>query len=147
MIGNVLRTIATDIALPIAAYFILVAVGIPPVWALASSAGVSVITLAGRWLRTREVSTLGFLVLIQFALGVVGVIMSETALSFLGLGVKLPDVSLGTLLAAGANATQAAPWQFYFPAGILTLLTVSMAFIADGLRDALDPNSRSGGQA
>ena len=93
------------------------------------------------------VPNIGSLLIIQFALGVVGVIMSETALSFLGLGVKLPDVSLGTLLAAGANATQAAPWQFYFPAGILTLLTVSMAFIADGLRDALDPNSRSGGQA
>lgn len=93
------------------------------------------------------VPNIGSLLIIQAALGVVSTIMSETALSFLGLGVKLPDVSLGTLLAGGANAVEASPWLFYFPAGILTLLTVSMAFIADGLRDAIDPNSNSGGRA
>ena len=42
---------------------------------------------------------------------------------------------------------QSSPWLFYFPAATLTLLTVSMAFIGDGLRDALDPNSNSGGKA
>ncbi|MDO5032925.1 ABC transporter permease [Corynebacterium sp.] len=93
------------------------------------------------------VPNIGSLLIIQAALGVVSTIMSETALSFLGLGVKLPDVSLGTLLAGGANAVEASPWMFYFPAGVLTLLTVSMAFIADGLRDAIDPNSNSGGRA
>ena len=80
-------------------------------------------------------------------LGVVGTVMSETALSFLGLGVKLPDVSLGTLLTGGTASLVSTPWQFYFPAAVLTLLTVSMALIADGLRDALDPNSKSGGNA
>jgi peptide/nickel transport system permease protein len=40
-----------------------------------------------------------------------------------------------------------APWIFLFPGLILTLLTVSMAFVADGLRDALDPNSVAGGRA
>lgn len=93
------------------------------------------------------VPNIGSLLIIQFALGVVSTVMSETALSFLGLGVKLPDVSLGTLLSVGANAIESSPWQFYFPAGVLTLLTVSMAFIADGLRDAIDPNSNSGGRA
>ena len=87
------------------------------------------------------------LLIIQLMLGIVSTIMSETALSFLGLGVKLPDVSLGTLLQTGTSTLITAPWQFYFPALILTLLTVSMAFIADGLRDALDPNSNSGGSA
>ncbi len=93
------------------------------------------------------VPNIGSLLIIQAALGVVSTVMSETALSFLGLGVKLPDVSLGTLLAGGANAVEASPWLFYFPAAVLTLLTVSMAFIADGLRDAIDPNSNSGGRA
>ncbi|WP_291314816.1 ABC transporter permease [Corynebacterium sp. UBA2622] len=87
------------------------------------------------------------LLIIQFMMGLVATIMSETALSFLGLGVKLPDVSLGTLLQVGTTTLRTAPWQFYFPALVLTLLTTSMAFIADGLRDALDPNSNSGGKA
>ena len=86
------------------------------------------------------------LLVIQFMMGVVSTVMSETALSFLGLGVKLPDVSLGTLLQTGTGTLITTPWQFYFPAGVLTLLTVSMAFIADGLRDAFDPNSNSGGR-
>lgn len=92
------------------------------------------------------VPNIASLLIIQFMMGVVSTVMSETALSFLGLGVKLPDVSLGTLLSGGAGALSSAPWQFYFPALVLTLLTVSMAFIADGLRDALDPNSNSGGR-
>lgn len=87
------------------------------------------------------------LLVIQFMMGVVSTIMSETALSFLGLGVKLPDVSLGTLLQTGTGTLLTTPWQFYFPALVLTLLTVSLAFIADGLRDAFDPNSKSGGRA
>lgn len=93
------------------------------------------------------VPNIGSLLIIQFVFGVIGTVMSETALSFLGLGIKLPDVSLGTMLQDGVNVINASPWQFYFPAGVLTLLTVSMAFIGDGLRDALDPNSNSGGKA
>ncbi|AZA13852.1 ABC transporter permease [Corynebacterium choanae] len=93
------------------------------------------------------VPNIGSLIIINLALGVVSTVMSETGLSFLGLGVKIPDVSLGTLLSTGANSLESSPWEFYFPAAVLTLLTVSMAFIADGLRDALDPNSSAGGQA
>ncbi|MCU9518962.1 ABC transporter permease [Corynebacterium sp. ES2794-CONJ1] len=87
------------------------------------------------------------LLVIQFVLGTVSTVMGETGLSFLGLGVKLPDVSLGTLLSGGTATVLTAPWQFYIPATILTLLTVSLALIADGLRDAIDPNSKSGGNA
>ncbi|APT93790.1 peptide ABC transporter permease [Corynebacterium phocae] len=87
------------------------------------------------------------LLVIQFVLGTIATVMGETGLSFLGLGVKLPDVSLGTLLSGGTATLITAPWQFYVPAAILTLLTVSLALIADGLRDAIDPNSKSGGKA
>ena len=84
---------------------------------------------------------------IKPTLGVVSTIMSETGLSFLGFGIKQPDVSLGSMLADGANSVYSAPWLFAFPSLLLVMLTVSMALIGDGLRDALDPNSKAGGNA
>ncbi|PRQ12557.1 peptide ABC transporter permease [Corynebacterium sp. 13CS0277] len=102
---------------------------------------------SGKILARHMIPNIGSLLVINLTLGVVSTVMSETGLSFLGLGVKIPDVSLGTLLSTGAGALESSPWEFYFPATVLTLLTVSMAFIADGLRDALDPNSSAGGKA
>ena len=90
---------------------------------------------------------IGSLLVINFTIGVVNAVVTETALSFLGFGVKLPDVSLGALIGYGSSTLVSAPWLFYFPAAALTLLTVSMALIADGLRDALDPTSAAGGRA
>lgn len=90
---------------------------------------------------------IGSLLVVNFTLGLVTAVMTETGLSFLGFGVKAPDVSLGSLIGSGASTITSAPWLFYFPAAALTLLTVSMALIADGLRDALDPNSAAGGRA
>ncbi|MFE2772552.1 ABC transporter permease [Microbacterium resistens] len=90
---------------------------------------------------------IGSLLVINFTLGIVTAVMAETGLSFIGFGVKIPDVSLGSLIGTGANSISSAPWLFYFPAGALTLLTVSMALVADGLRDALDPTSAAGGRA
>ncbi len=87
------------------------------------------------------IPNLSSLLVINFALAVVGTVLTETGLSFLGLGVKIPDVSLGSLLQSGVGTIVASPWLFYFPAGVLTLLTVSMTLMADGLRDALDPNA------
>ena len=93
------------------------------------------------------VPNIGSLLVINFTLGVVGAVMTETGLSFIGFGVKIPDVSLGSLIGEGAATVTSAPWLFYFPAVALTLLTVSMALVADGLRDALDPTSSAGGRA
>lgn len=93
------------------------------------------------------IPNIGSLLVINFTYGVVSTVMAETALSFLGFGVKVPDVSLGVLLSVGNANLYSAPWLFFIPAAILTVLTVSMAFIADGLRDALDPNSAAGGRA
>lgn len=90
---------------------------------------------------------IGSLLVINFTLGLVTAVMTETGLSFLGFGVKAPDVSLGALIGSGASVMTSAPWLFYFPAAALTLLTVSMALVADGLRDALDPTSAAGGRA
>lgn len=93
------------------------------------------------------VPNIGSLLVINFTLGVVTAVMTETGLSFIGFGVKIPDVSLGSLIGIGAASVTSAPWLFYFPALALTLLTVSMALVADGLRDALDPTSAAGGRA
>lgn len=93
------------------------------------------------------IPNIGSLLIINLMLGVVSAVMTETGLSFLGLGVKIPDVSLGTLLQQGAGGVLSMPWTFWVPAGTLTMLTVSMALVADGLRDALDPNSSAGGTA
>ncbi len=102
----------------------------------------------GIWVVIRHIiPNIGSLLIIQFTLGVVGAVLTETSLSFLGFGIKAPDVSLGALIGSGANTITSAPWLFYFPATALTLLTVSMALVADGLRDAFDPSSTAGGQA
>lgn len=93
------------------------------------------------------IPNIGSLLIVSFTLGVVATVGSETALSFIGFGVQLPDVSLGTMLSDGSNTITSAPWLFAYPAALVTLLTVSMALIGDGLRDALDPTSRSGGRA
>ncbi|MGW2840825.1 ABC transporter permease [Streptomyces sp. NPDC001493] len=90
------------------------------------------------------IPNLGSLLIVNLTLGVVATVLSETALSFLGFGVQTPDVSLGTMLADGAGAITSAPWLFAFPAGLVVLLTVSMTFVGDGLRDALDPTSATG---
>nr|WP_237528001.1 MULTISPECIES: ABC transporter permease [unclassified Streptomyces] len=90
------------------------------------------------------IPNLGSLLIVNLTLGVVTTVLSETALSFLGFGVQTPDVSLGTMLADGATTITSAPWLFAFPAGLVVLLTVSMTFIGDGLRDALDPTSVTG---
>jgi peptide/nickel transport system permease protein len=93
------------------------------------------------------IPNLGSLLVVSFTLGVVATVQAETALSFVGFGVQPPDVSLGTMLSDGANTVSSAPWLFVVPATLVTLLTVSVALIGDGLRDALDPSSRSAGRA
>jgi len=63
----------------------------------------------------------------------------EAVLSFLGLGVQPPEVSLGSLVASGQDAAATLPWLFSFPAGFLVVTVLSVNFIGDGLRDVLDP--------
>lgn len=93
------------------------------------------------------VPNLGSVLIINTVLGVIGAINGETALSFLGLGIKAPDTSLGTLLNAGQSVVQTSPWVLLVPSVVLVLLTFSVQLIGDGLRDAIDPYSRSVGKA
>lgn len=84
--------------------------------------------------------------IVDFTLGVVRAIMSETALSYFGFGVQSPDTSLGTLLAEGAPRATTSPWVFLAPALVLVFILLSVNFLGDSLRDALDPSSKSGGE-
>ncbi|AKU15266.1 ABC transporter permease [Luteipulveratus mongoliensis] len=90
------------------------------------------------------IPNIGSYLIINLTLGIVSTVLSETALSFLGFGIKAPDVSLGTMLADGSSSITTAPWLLAFPAGVLVLLTVSVTLIGDGIRDAADPTSKVG---
>lgn len=69
-------------------------------------------------------------------------ILLETALSFLGYGIKAPDVSLGGLVSANEAAFQTRPWLFWWPASFIVGLALLVNFVGDGLRDAFDPRHK-----
>lgn len=66
-------------------------------------------------------------------------ILAETALSYVGFGIQSPDTSLGLLISNAQGAVTTRPWLFYFPGIFIILIALSVSFIGDGLRDALDP--------
>ncbi len=70
------------------------------------------------------------------------VILLESFLSFLGLGVQEPLTSLGALIAEGASNIQAAPWLLIFPSIFFVVTLFALNFLGDGLRDAFDPRDR-----
>ncbi|MDN4642604.1 ABC transporter permease [Arthrobacter sp. PsM3] len=69
-------------------------------------------------------------------------ILTETALSYLGVGVKAPDTSLGLLISQNQAAFATRPWLFWFPGLFIVLICLSINFIGDGLRDAFDPRQK-----
>jgi peptide/nickel transport system permease protein len=81
-------------------------------------------------------------IIVSGTLGVAAAILSEAYVSFFGLGVQPPTASWGNLVVGSYNYLQTAPWLWIFP-GLLILLTVlSINFVGDGLRDALDPHTQ-----
>jgi peptide/nickel transport system permease protein len=82
-------------------------------------------------------------IIVSATLGVANAILAEAYISFLGLGVQPPTATWGNMLDGANNYLDKAPWMWFFP-GMLILLTVlSINFLGDGLRDALDPHSRA----
>lgn len=71
-----------------------------------------------------------------------GAILAETALSFLGFGVKPPDVSLGLLISEYQDTFSISPWLFWWPGALIVSIALCVNFIGDGLRDAFDPRQR-----
>jgi oligopeptide transport system permease protein len=81
-------------------------------------------------------------VVVYVTLTIPAVILAESFLSFLGLGVQPPMASLGTLIANGAQDMELAPWLLIFPSLVMVVTLMSFNFIGDGLRDAIDPKDR-----
>jgi peptide/nickel transport system permease protein len=82
-------------------------------------------------------------IIVSATLGIANAILAEAYISFLGLGVQPPTATWGNMLDGANNYLDTAPWLWFFP-GLLILLTVlSINFLGDGLRDALDPRSRA----
>ena len=86
-------------------------------------------------------NTLGVLIVFVF-LELPGVILGEAFLSFIGLGINPPKASWGTLAQDGYTSYQSHPYIIVIPSVAIAWLILSAFFVADGLRDALDPRSR-----
>ena len=70
-------------------------------------------------------------------------ILSEAYISFLGMGVQPPTATWGNMLEGAYNYIESSPWLWFFPGTLILLTTLSINFLGDGLRDALDPHSRA----
>ncbi len=81
-------------------------------------------------------------VIVYSTLTIPGVMLSEAFLSFLGLGIREPQASWGTLVNDGANAMVVYPWLLIGPGAMMTTTLFCLNFLGDGLRDALDPSAR-----
>jgi peptide/nickel transport system permease protein len=77
--------------------------------------------------------------IVAATLGVAGAILTESTLSFLGLGIQLPTATWGNMLRAAQNDMSTAPWLAFFPGLFIFLTILSVNYIGDGMRDALDP--------
>jgi len=87
------------------------------------------------------INTLGIIIVFVF-LELPGVILGEAFLSFIGLGINPPKASWGTLAQDGYTEYQVHPWLIVIPSLMIAWLILSAFFIADGLRDALDPRMK-----
>jgi len=105
----------------------------------AQAGGVS----TARIIRRHIVPNLLGVVVVYVTLTIPQVILVESFLSFLGLGVQEPMTSWGALVNEGASEMEVAPWMLVFPAIFLTVTLFCFNFLGDGLRDALDPRDRS----
>ena len=83
-------------------------------------------------------------VIVYITLTIPQVVLFESFLSFLGLGVQEPQTSLGALVSEGVSRMERAPWMLLFPASFLALLLLCLNFLGDGLRDMFDPKSHTG---
>ena len=81
-------------------------------------------------------------VIVQVSFVFASAIITEAALSFLGVGMKIPNASLGTLLNGGYKVFKLYPYQMFIPAAILCVIMLSFNLFADGLRDAFDPKMK-----
>ena len=82
-------------------------------------------------------------IVVSATLGVAGAISLEAYVSFLGMGVRAPTATWGNMLENAYRYIESAYWLWLFPGLLIVLITISINFLGDGLRDALDPRSRT----
>jgi oligopeptide transport system permease protein len=104
----------------------------------AHAAGVGSITMIRRHVIPNVIGP----VVVYVTLTIPTVILAESFLSFLGLGVQEPMTSWGRLISEGAQEIETAPWMLIFPASFMAATLFCFNFIGDGLRDAFDPKDR-----
>jgi peptide/nickel transport system permease protein len=80
-------------------------------------------------------------IIVAATLGVANAILAEAYISFLGMGVQPPTATWGNMLDGAYNYIQSAPWLWIFPGLMIVLTVLSINFLGDGLRDALDPTT------
>ncbi|MBU9683324.1 ABC transporter permease [Burkholderia gladioli] len=96
----------------------------------------------GTIVRRHIVPNLLGVVVVYATVSVPGIILTESVLSFLGLGVQEPMTSWGMLIQDGAQKLDGMPWLLLAPAVLLCVTLYCVNFLGDGLRDALDPKDR-----
>jgi peptide/nickel transport system permease protein len=82
-------------------------------------------------------------IVVTATLGVANAITLEAYISFLGMGVRAPTATWGNMLENANNYIESAAWLWFFPGLLIVLTVLSINFLGDGLRDALDPRSRT----
>jgi oligopeptide transport system permease protein len=99
---------------------------------------------AGKWkiLRTHLLPNTIGPILVNYTMSVPGAIGAEAYLSYLGLGISIPEASWGNLLQMGADQFPGSLWLFFTPAIVFALTMLAFNLLGDGLRDALDPRMR-----
>jgi peptide/nickel transport system permease protein len=83
-------------------------------------------------------------IIVSATLGIAGAILSEAYVSFLGLGVDAKTPTWGNMMQLGYKYISTAPWMWIFPGILIVMVVLSINFVGDGLRDALDPRSTKG---
>ncbi|GAA1118844.1 ABC transporter permease [Nesterenkonia jeotgali] len=84
-------------------------------------------------------------IVVNATFAIAAAILLETTLSYLGFGVQAPETSLGALIQNNQNAFTTRPWLFWFPGLFIIAIALSVNFIGDGLRDAIDPRQKRTG--
>jgi len=82
-------------------------------------------------------------IIVAATLGVAAAILSEAYISFLGLGVQPPTATWGNMLDQAYHHLDTEPWMWFFPGVLIVLTVLSINFLGDGLRDALDPKTQN----
>jgi oligopeptide transport system permease protein len=96
----------------------------------------------GRIIRKHILPNCLSVIIISTALQIPSAIFTESFLSFIGIGVKAPMPSLGSLANAAREGLQSYPYKLVFPALMICLIVLSLNLLGDGLRDAFDPKLR-----